>query len=131
MEVRHEIVQRLVWSCAELMKRGKYPNLSSHNSAMKDWAQNSDSVTDFANSCLKKDDEGNFIKGIEKQPELHGAFLVFTKNTGRKGMGNRIFYRRLAAIEGVDKREKHYNGSACFNVKLNYQADWLEGSKDI
>jgi len=131
MEVRHEIVQRLVWSCAELMKRGQYPNLSSHNSAMKDWAQNSDSVTDFANSCLKKDDEGDFIKGIEKQPELHGAFLVFTKNTGRKGMGNRNFYRRLAAIEGVDKREKHYNGSACFNVKLNYQADWLEGSKDI
>ena len=131
MEVRHEIVQRLVWSCAELMKRGRYPELVSHNAAMRDWAQNSDSVTDFANSCLVKDSDEGFLKGIEQQPELHSAFLVFAKNTGRKGMGNRNFYRRLAAIEGVNKREKHYNGNACFEVKLRYQADWLEGSKDI
>ena len=131
MEVRHEIVQRLVWACAELMARGKYPELSSHNAAMKDWAQNSDSVNDFANSCLAKDENGQFKSGIEKQPDLHNAFQTFAKNTGRRGMGNRNFYRRLEAIDGVERRATKYNGNFCFEVKLRYQTDWLEGSKDI
>ena len=113
-EVSAEIVQRLVWSAAELMHRGQHTNTPKMQERMVEWSEESDPIAAFVESCLEP--EGPVAKWTP-QAHIWNAYKDYCADANARPTTNQKFYSALEKTQGI-KRTGRQGGARKLNREL-------------
>ena len=122
-DLEHEKAAIISWAlhgAARLIRNGDYTRASSHKTVQDDWRKDSDSVFDFASSCLQFPSDS-----FTPLNEIREAFQDWAGRVGRHpDLASRTLAKRLRNIRGLaDKRTSTGKSFGCKILPIHAWSD--------